>query len=101
MFNNNKNKNIIYKNNQHKKAASINNLINNLDNKKKIICALQRIKFIPVSYYSKIIKEMTQINSNLLIILVYKGENQKFVFRGLYEVDENEPQKAKIIFAPL
>ena len=100
MFNNNKNKNIIYKNNQHKKAASINNLINNLDNKKKIICALQRIKFIPVSYYSKIIKEMTQINSNLLIILVYKGENQKFVFRGLYEVDENEPQKAKIIFAP-
>ena len=43
---------------------------------------------------------MTQINSNLLIILVYKGENQKFVFRGLYEVDENEPQKAKIIFAP-
>ena len=38
---------------------------------KKIICALQRIKFIPVSYYSKIIKEMTQINSNLLVILVY------------------------------
>ena len=103
LFNNNisyKNYNCINKNNLHKKAASINNLINNLDNKKKIICAMQRIKFIPVSYYSKAIKEMTQINSNLLVILVYLDENQKFVFRGLYEVNKNDPQYAKIIFGP-
>ena len=48
--------------NNHKKSASINNLMNNLNNKKKIISAMQRIKFTPVSYYSKAIKEMTQIN---------------------------------------
>ena len=88
----------INKYNQHKKALSINNLMNNLDNKKKIICAMQRIKFIPVSYYSKAIKEMTQINGNLLVILVYKDENQRFVFRGLYEVNEKDPQFAKKIF---
>ena len=103
IFNNNipiKNNNYINRNNQHKKSASINNLINNLDNKKKIICAMQRIKFIPVSYYSKAIKEMTQINNNLLVILVYKDENQRFVFRALYEVNVNEPQYAKKIFGP-
>ena len=88
----------INKYNQHKKALSINNLMNNLDNKKKIICAMQRIRFIPVSYYSKAIKEMTQINGNLLVILVYKDENQRFVFRGLYEVNEKDPQFAKKIF---
>ena len=104
--NNNQNNNLCRsnkcsnKNNQHKKSASINNLINNLDNKKKIICAIQRIKFIPVSNYSKVIKEMTQINGNLLVILVYKDENQRFVFRGLYQVNENDPQNAKKIFAP-
>ena len=76
------------------------NLMNNLDNKKKIICAIQRIKFIPVSNYSKVIKEMTQINGNLLVILVYKDENQRFIFRGLYQVNEKEPQYAKMIFAP-
>jgi hypothetical protein len=103
IFNNNnptKNNNCINLNNQHKKSASINSLINNLDNKKKIICAMQRIKFIPVSYYSKAIKEMTQINNNLLVILVYKDENQRFVFRALYEVNVNEPQYAKKIFGP-
>ena len=71
-----------------------------MDNKKKIICAMQRIKFIPVSYYSKAIKEMTQINNNLLVILVYKDENQRFVFRALYEVNVKEPQYAKKIFGP-
>ena len=43
---------------------------------------------------------MTQINGNLLVILVYKDENQRFVFRGLYQVNENDPQNAKKIFAP-
>ena len=103
LINNNisyKNYNCVNRNNLHKKAASINNLINNLDNKKKIICAMQRIKFIPVNYYSKAIKEMTQINGNLLVILVYIDENQRFVFRGLYEVNENDPQYAKLIFGP-
>ena len=95
-----KNNKLSNKNNQHKKSVSINNLINNLDNKKKIICAIQRIKFNPVSNYSKVIKEMTQINGNLLVILVFKDENQRFVFRGLYQVNENEPQYAKKIFAP-
>ena len=104
--NNNQNNNLFKNNkcsnkyNQHKKSASINNLMNNLDNKKKIICAIQRIKFIPVSNYSKVIKEMTQINGNLLVILVYKDENQRFIFRGLYQVNEKEPQYAKMIFAP-
>ena len=106
ILNNNQNNNLFKNNkcsnkyNQHKKSASINNLMNNLDNKKKIICAIQRIKFIPVSNYSKVIKEMTQINGNLLVILVYKDENQRFIFRGLYQVNEKEPQYAKMIFAP-
>ena len=95
----NKNNNL-NKNTCHKKALSINNFINNLDNKKKIICAMQRIRFIPVSNYSKVIKEMAKINSNLLVLLVYKDENQRFVFRGLYEVNESEPQFAKKIFGP-
>ena len=96
----NNNYNSIYMSNHHKKALSKNNLMNNLDNKKKIICAMQRIKFHPVSYYSKAIKEMTQINGNLLFILVYKDENQRFAFRGLYKVNENEPQCANLIFGP-
>ena len=29
---------------------------------------------------------------------VYKDENQRFVFRGLYEVNEKDPQFAKKIF---
>ena len=103
IFSNNnsiRNSKCINNNNQHKKSASINNLINNLDNKKKIICAMQRIKFIPISNYSKVIKEMTQINNNLLVIYVYKDENQRYVFRGLYQVSKNEPQLAKKIFGP-
>ena len=43
---------------------------------------------------------MTQINNNLLVILVYKDENQRFVFRALYEVNVKEPQYAKKIFGP-
>ena len=86
--------------NNHKKSASINNLMNNLNNKKKIISAMQRIKFTPVSYYSKAIKEMTQINSNILVMLVYKDENQRFVFRGLYEANEKDPKNLYKVFAP-
>ena len=96
----NNNYNSIYMSNHHKKALSKNNLMNNLDNKKKIICAMQRIKFHPISYYSKAIREMTQIIGNLLVILVYKDENQRFVFRGLYKVNENEPQYTNLIFGP-
>ena len=69
-----------------KKAASINNLLNNLGNKKKIISAMQRIKFIPVSYYSKAIKELVKSKNNIFVLLVYKDENQRYVFRGLYEI---------------
>ena len=41
---------------------------------------------------------MAQINNNLLVILVYIDENQRFVFRGLYKVNENDPQYANLIF---
>ena len=77
-----------------------NEIKNNLNNKKKIISAMQRIKFTPVSYYSKAIKEMTQINSNILVMLVYKDENQRFVFRGLYEANEKDPKNLYKVFAP-
>ena len=85
---------------QLKKAASINNLINNFGNKKKIINAMQRIKFIPVSYYSKAIKELVKSKNNIFVILVFKDENQKYVFRGLYEIYEKEPKIAIKLFAP-
>ena len=87
-------------NKEMKKAASINNLINNTGNKKKIISAMQRIKFIPVSYYSKAIKEMIKSRKNIFIILVYKDENQKYVFRGLYEIYEKDSKIANKLFAP-
>ena len=85
---------------QLKKAASINNLINNLGNKKKIVNAMQRIKFIPVSNYPKAIKELFKSKNNNFVILVYKDENQRFVFRGLYETFEKDPKIANKLFAP-
>ena len=87
-------------NKELKKAASINNLINNLGNKKKIISAMQRIKFIPVSYYSKTIKEMIKSKNNIFVLLVYKDQNQRYVFRGLYEILEKDPRIAIKLFAP-
>ena len=87
-------------NKQMKKAASINNLLNNLGNKKKIISAMQRIKFIPVSYYSKAIKELVKSKNNIFVLLVYKDENQRYVFRGLYEIFKKEPRIANKLFAP-
>ena len=85
---------------QLKRAASINNLINNSGNKKKIINAMQRIKFIPVSYYSKAIKELIKSQNNFFVLSVFKDENQKYVFRGLYEINEKDPKIAIKLFAP-
>ena len=87
-------------NKELKKASSINNLINNVGNKKKIINAMQRIKFIPVSYYSKTIKEMIKSKNNIFVLLVYKDQNQRYVFRGLYEIFEKDPKIAYKLFAP-
>ena len=84
---------------QLKRAASINNLINNSGNKKKIINAMQRIKFIPVSYYSKAIKELIKSQNNFFVLSVFKDENQKYVFRGLYEINEKDPKIAIKLFA--
>ena len=87
-------------NKELKKASSINNLINSVGNKKKIINAMQRIKFIPVSYYSKTIKEMIKSKNNIFVLLVYKDQNQRYVFRGLYEIFEKDPKMAYKLFAP-
>ena len=85
---------------QLKKAASINNLMNNDGNRKKIINAMQRIKFIPVSNYSRAIKELFKSNNNNFVILVYIDQNQRFIFRGLYETYEKSPKIANKLFAP-
>ena len=61
---------------------------------------MQRIKFSPVSYYSKAIKKLFKSNSLIFTLLVYKDENQRYVFRGLYEVCKKEPKVAIKIFAP-
>ena len=83
-----------------KKASSINNLINNKDNKNKIISAMQRIKFIPVNYFSKAIKQLIKSKNNIFILLVYKDENQRFVFRGLFEIFKKNQRFAYKLFAP-
>ena len=82
------------------KAASINNLFNNIGNRTKIISAMQRIKYIPVSYYSQAIKELFKSNSNFFTLLVYKDMNEKYVFRGLYEICEKQPKIANKLFGP-
>ena len=61
---------------------------------------MQRIKFIPVSYYSKVLKEMIKSKNNIFVFLVYKDENQRYVFRGLYEMCEKDPKNENKLFSP-
>ena len=87
-------------NKQLKKAASINNLLSDVGNRKKIVSAMQRIKFIPVSFYSKAIKELFKSSNHTFALLVYKDQNQRYIFRGLYEVCQKDPKIANKLFAP-
>ena len=87
-------------NKQLKKAASINNLLSDVGNRKKIVSAMQRMKFIPVSFYSKAIKELFKSSNHTFALLVYKDQNQRYIFRGLYEVCQKDPKIANKLFAP-
>ena len=86
-------------NKQLKKSASNNNLHKQI-NKHKIILAMQRIKFMPLSNYSKALNELYKSKKNLFVLLVYKDTKERYVFRGLYEVNTKDKQTAHKLFAP-
>ena len=86
-------------NKQLKDSASNNNLRKNF-NKHKIIMALQHIKFLPNENYSKALNELYKSKKNLFIILVYTDSIQRYIFRGLYEINSNDHKTANKLFAP-
>ena len=86
-------------NKQMKDSESNNNLRNNF-NKHKIIMALQHIKFLPNENYSKALNELYKSKKNLFIILVYTDSIQRYIFRGLYEINSNDHKMANKLFAP-
>jgi hypothetical protein len=86
-------------NKQLKGSASNNNLKKNF-NKHKIIMALQHIKFLPNEIYSKALNELYKSKKNLFIILVYTDSTQRYIFRGLYEVNSTDQKTANKLFAP-
>jgi hypothetical protein len=86
-------------NKQLKGSASNNNLKKNF-NKHKIIMALQHIKFLPNENYSKTLNELYKSKKNLFIILVYTDSIQRYIFRGLYEVNSTDQKTANKLFAP-
>jgi len=75
-------------------------LLGDVGNRKKLVRCIQRIKFISVSYYSKVIKELFINSKHTFALLVYKDQNQRYVFRGLYEFCEKDPKIAYKLFAP-
>ena len=86
-------------NKQLKGSASNNNLKKNF-NKHKIIMAMQHIKFLPNEIYSKALNELYKSKKNLFIILVYTDSTQRYIFRGLYEVNSTDQKTANKLFAP-
>ena len=86
-------------NKQLKGSSSNNNLRKNF-NKHKIIMALQHIKFVPNENYSKAVNELYKSKKNLFIILVYTDSTQRYIFRGLYEVNSTDQKTANKLFAP-
>ena len=101
IYNNNLKQNIIIINNnikQLKKSASINNFHNIINNKRRIMCAMQRIKFIPASNYSKALNELFKSKNSTFMVLVYKDKNQRFIFRGLFEIRGKDHKIAYKIF---
>ena len=86
-------------NKQLKGSSSNNNLRKNF-NKHKIIMALQHIKFVPNENYSKALNELYKSKKNLFIILVYTDSTQRYIFRGLYEVNSTDQKTANKLFAP-
>ena len=62
--------------------------------------ALQHIKFLPNENYSKALNELYKSKKNLFIILVYTDSIQRYIFRGLYEINSNDHKTASKLFAP-
>ena len=75
-------------------------MLGDVGNRKKLVRCIQKIKFISVSYYSKVIKELFINSKHTFALLVYKDQNQRYVFRGLYEFCEKDPKIAYKLFAP-
>lgn len=67
-------------------------------NKHKIIRALQHIKFEPTRNYTEALNELYKSKKNLFVILVNIDSNNKFIFKGLYEVNATENKTATKLF---
>ena len=50
--------------------------------------------------YSKVLNELYKSKKNLFIILVYTDSTQRYIFRGLYEVNSTDQKTANKLFAP-
>ncbi len=65
-----------------------------ISNRNKIINAMQKINFSPISFYSKSLNELNKSKGNLFCILVsndkIKNNNKQYLFKGLYEINQNE-----------
>ena len=65
-----------------------------ISNRNKIINAMQKINFVPLSFYSKSLNELNKSKGNLFCILVsndkINNKNKQFLFKGLYEINQNE-----------
>ena len=65
-----------------------------ISNRNKVINAMQKINFLPLSFYSKSLNELNKCKGNLFCILVsnekIKNKNKQFLFKGLYEINQNE-----------
>ena len=86
-------------NKQLKDSSSYSNYNKNF-NKHKIMMALQRIKFSPMTNYSKVLNELYKSKKNLFVILVYTDSIKRYIFRGLYEVNSLDQKIANKLFAP-
>ncbi len=55
---------------------------------------MQKINFLPLSFYSKSLNELNKSKGNLFCILVSNDKinkkNKQFLFKGLYEINQNE-----------
>ena len=63
----------------------------NASNKPQIIASMQRLKFSPISSYSNALNALNKSKKDLFCILICNDiKTNHFIFRGLYEIHQNE-----------
>lgn len=63
----------------------------NSSNKPQIVASMQRLKFSPISTYSNALNALNKSKKDLFCILICNDiKTNHFIFRGLYEIHQNE-----------